>query len=113
MIMLFINRKEEKRMLTLTFKNAVVKDNGYGVEVNGTPLTDIISTALGTKVGATRSGYGKDLPVWDCNSCDVTVIISPNPISTEIIKDGYVFDSVKELEENAYEQFEKSKEGKG
>ena len=38
-------------MLKLTFTNAEVVDNGYGPMVNGYALSDIISTALGTKVG--------------------------------------------------------------
>ena len=37
-------------MLKISFTNAEVSDHGYGLEVNGKSLEDIISTALGTKV---------------------------------------------------------------
>lgn len=37
--------------MTITFTNAVVEDDGYGVEVNGRSLEAIISTALGTRLG--------------------------------------------------------------
>lgn len=36
--------------MTITFTNAVVEDDGYGVEVNGRSLEAIISTALGTRL---------------------------------------------------------------
>ena len=42
-------------MLKISFTNAEVSDHGYGLEVNGKSLEDIISTALGTKV----KGNGK------------------------------------------------------
>lgn len=32
--------------MTITFTNAVVEDDGYGVEVNGRSLEAIISTVL-------------------------------------------------------------------
>lgn len=35
-------------MLKISFTNAEVSDHGYGLEVNGKSLEDIISTALGT-----------------------------------------------------------------
>lgn len=37
-------------MLKISFTNAEVSDHGYGLEVNGKSLEDIISTALGTKL---------------------------------------------------------------
>lgn len=37
-------------MLKISFTNAEVSDHGYGLEVNGKSLEDIISTALGTTV---------------------------------------------------------------
>lgn len=37
-------------MLKLEIKGAEVHDNGYGLEINGRSLEDIISIALGTKV---------------------------------------------------------------
>lgn len=44
-------------MLKISFTNAEVLDHGYGLEVNGKYLEDIISTALGTKVKG-NGGYG-------------------------------------------------------
>lgn len=40
-------------MLKISFTNAEVSDHGYGLEVNGKSLEDIISTALGTKLNLT------------------------------------------------------------
>ena len=37
--------------MRIDFTNAVVEDDGYGVEVNGRSLEAIISTALGTRLG--------------------------------------------------------------
>ena len=59
-------------MLKISFTNAEVSDHGYGLEVNGKSLEDIISTALGTKVKG-NGGYGSGLPSFSSNSCDVTV----------------------------------------
>lgn len=56
-------------MLKISFTNAEVSDHGYGLEVNGKSLEDIISTALGTKVKG-NGGYGSGLHIWggyDCN----------------------------------------------
>lgn len=36
--------------MRIDFTNAVVEDDGYGVEVNGRSLEAIISTALGTRL---------------------------------------------------------------
>jgi len=44
-------------MLKISFTNAEVSDHGYGLEVNGKSLEDIISIALGTKVNG-NGGYG-------------------------------------------------------
>ena len=44
-------------MLKLEFKGAEVHDGGYGLEVNGKSLEDIISIALGTKVKGKDYGY--------------------------------------------------------
>lgn len=60
-------------MLKISFTNAEVSDHGYGLEVNGKSLEDIISTALGTKLKG-NGGYGSGLPSFNSNSCDVTVI---------------------------------------
>lgn len=37
-------------MLKISFTNAEVSDHGYGLEVNGKSLEDIISTALGLTI---------------------------------------------------------------
>lgn len=92
-------------MLKLEFTNAVVEDGGYGLEVNGTSLEDIISTALGTKAG-NHSGYNSGLPKFQSNCCDVTVIINPKPVTTRIEDDEYVYNSVKDLEQEAEERYE-------
>ena len=63
-------------MLKISFTNAEVSDHGYGLEVNGKSLEDIISTALGTKLKG-NGGYGSGLPSFSSNSCDVTVTINP------------------------------------
>lgn len=82
-------------MLKISFTNAEVSDHGYGLEVNGKSLEDIISTALGTKLKA--------------NSCDVTVTITPHPTESLICtgKGDELFHSVKEMEECKSEQFQK------
>ena len=96
-------------MLKIEIKNAVVEDRGYGPDVNGEGLCDIISTALGTKVGKTRAGYGKLCDVlkpFRSNCCDVTVLIDPKPAST-LIEDGEsIWNSVESMEEAKREQFE-------
>ena len=97
-------------MLKLEFANAVVKDDGYGLEVNGKYLEDIISTALGVKAGENRAGYGSKIPAFKSTCCNVLVIIDPQPITTHIEDDNYEYDSVKDLEEVRHEQFKKNAE---
>ena len=70
-------------MLKISFTNAEVSDHGFGLEVNGKSLEDIISTALGTKLKG-KGGYGSGLPSFTSNSCDVTVIINPHDKECEI-----------------------------
>lgn len=96
-------------MLKLEFQNAVVKDDGYGLKVNGKELNQIISTALGTRVGNT-CGYGSGLPQFKSTCCNVTIIIDPKPVTTNIETDEDVWNSVEELEEEKREQFEKKNE---
>lgn len=95
-------------MLKVEFQNAVAEDNGYGLEVNGKSLEDIISTALGTKAG-NHSGYNSGLPRFKSNCCNVTVIIDPQPVITHIEDDENVYHTVEDLEEDAIENYERIK----
>lgn len=95
-------------MLKIEFKNAVVEDRGYGVEVEGKSLNEIISTALGTRAGSMVAGYtkGGHLKHFLSNCCDVTVIINPTPASTLIESGESVWESVEAMEEAKHGQFE-------
>lgn len=95
-------------MLKLEFKNAVAEDSGYGLEVNGKSLEEIISTALGTRAG-NHSGYNSELPSFKSNCCDVTVIIDPQPVTTHIENDNNIYHTVIELEEDAVAEYERIK----
>mgnify|MGYP001023149316 FL=1 len=92
--------------MRIDFTNAVVEDDGYGVEVNGRSLEAIISTALGTRLGD-KGGYSSGLPKFKANSCDVTVIITPHPTECTINTNSGVWHSVKEMEAEKSEQFQK------
>lgn len=92
--------------MRIDFTNAVVEDDGYGVEVNGRSLEAIISTALGTRLGD-KGGYSPGLPRFKANSCDVTVIITPHPTECTINTNSGVWHSVKEMEAEKSEQFQK------
>lgn len=92
--------------MRIDFTNAVVEDDGYGVEVNGRSLEAIISTALGTRLGD-KGGYSSGLPRFKANSCDVTVIITPHPTKCTINTNSGVWNSVKEMEAEKGEQFQK------
>lgn len=92
--------------MRIDFTNAVVEDDGYGVEVNGRSLEAIISTALGTRLGD-KGGYSSGLPKFKANSCDVTVIITTHPTECTINTTNGVWHSVKEMEAEKSEQFQK------
>ena len=92
--------------MRIDFTNAVVEDDGYGVEVNGRSLEAIISTALGTRL-EDKGGYSSGLPRFKANSCDVTVIITPHPTECTINTNSGVWHSVKEMEAEKSEQFQK------
>ena len=92
--------------MRIDFTNAVVEDDGYGVEVNGRSLEAIISTALGTRLGD-KGGYSSGLPKFKANSCDVTVIITPHLTECTINTNSGVWHSVKEMEAEKSEQFQK------
>nr|WP_314462740.1 hypothetical protein [uncultured Clostridium sp.] len=94
-------------MLKLQFENAVVEDTGYGLEVNGKRLEDLISVALGTKLGSKRAGYGGDLPTFKSNSCDITVTINPHPQNVTIETENNLWHSVGEMEEEKHNELEK------
>ena len=91
-------------MIKLEFQNAVVKDVGYGLEVNGRSLEEIISIALGTRIKS-RYGYGSGLPEFNSSCCDITVIIDPKPETTRIYDDDFEYESVEDMEDVRYEQF--------
>lgn len=92
--------------MRIDFTNAVVEDDGYGVEVNGRSLEAIISTALGTRLGD-KGGYSSGLPKFKANSCDVTVIITPHPTECTINTNSGIWHSVKEMEAEKSERFQK------
>lgn len=86
-------------MLKLVFTHAEVRDSGFGLEVNGKSLEDIISEALGTKVKGLNYNDPK-LKKFNSNSCDITVLICPHDKETLIETDEEVFHSVEEMEED-------------
>lgn len=96
-------------MLKIQFTNARVEDEGYGLKVNGKDLAEIISTALGTKVGNTY-GYGSRLPSFRSNCCSVTVLIEPQPAMETIETDEECWYSVEDLEECKRGQFNEKTE---
>jgi hypothetical protein len=91
-------------MLKLTFTNAQVEDHGFGLIVNGRDLDDIISTALGTRVGNIY-GHNSGLPAFKSNCCNVTVTIEPKPVAESIETDAEVWFSVDDMEKNKREQY--------
>lgn len=91
-------------MLKLVFTHAEVRDSGFGLEVNGKSLEDIISEALGTKAEGLNYNDPK-LKKFSSNSCDITVMICPHDKETLIKTDKEVFHSLKELEDDRRERF--------
>lgn len=96
-------------MLKLEIKGAEVQDNGYGLEINGKSLEDIISIALGTKVRGKNYGYGSGLPSFSSRNCDVFVIIDPHPTVTHIETEENEWDSVESMEEDTVAEYERIK----
>ena len=99
-------------MYKIEFKNAIVRDDGYGLEVNNKPLSKIISTLLGsyvkTEEGEKRATYSSDrLPEFYSNSCDITIIINPHYATEYLETDEQDYVSVKEMEADRLEQFNK------
>lgn len=95
-------------MLKLEFQNAVARDNGYGLEVNGKSLGEIISTALGTRAG-NKYGYSSGLPEFKSSCCNISVIIDPQPVITKIEDDNNIYRTIRELEEDAVAEYERIK----
>lgn len=91
-------------MLKIQFTNAQAEDSGYGLSVNGKSLDEVISTALGTRVGNTY-GYGSGLPQFNSKCCDITIIIEPKRVKETIETECEVWESIHELEECKREQF--------
>ena len=92
-------------MLKIQFTNARVRDTGYGLTVNGKELVEIISTALGTRVG-NIFGYNSGLPSFMSDCCNVTVLIEPQPVKEEIETENELWDSVEDLEDDKRVQYE-------
>ena len=93
-------------MLKLEFQNAEVWDSGIGLVVNGRSLENIISTALGSKLDY-KHGEKDGLKPFSSNCCNITVIIDPQPVTTYIEEDEYIYRSIEDLEEKKREQFKK------
>lgn len=93
-------------MLKLEFTHAEVRDTGFGLEVNGKSLEDIISEALGTKIPNARYDDPRRKE-FRSNSCDVTVILYPHEKISRIETDEDVYNSVEDLEEELNGKFSK------
>ncbi len=85
-------------MVKLQFTNAEASDTGYGLEVNGQSLEEMISVALGTRIG-NKAGYNSGLPDFKSNCCNITVIIDPQPTEAVFELDGKKFNSVQDIVE--------------
>lgn len=85
-------------MLKIQFTNAQVEDAGFGLHVNGKELSEIISTALGTRVG-NNYGYNSGLPKFKSNCCNVIIKIDPQPVEAIIETEAEEWYSVEDLEE--------------
>ena len=96
-------------MIEIIFRNAQVRDDGYGLYVNGKDLDKIISTALGTRVG-NDYGISSALTSFHSNCCDITITIDPKAV-TECIDTGEeLWSSVEEMEANKLEQYKQKTE---
>lgn len=95
-------------MLKIQFTNAKVHDEGYGLYVNGKGLDEIISTALGTRVGD-QYGYNSELPRFSSDCCNITITIDPLPATTLIeFDEGASWDSIEDMEESMREQYKET-----
>ena len=97
-------------MYAVVIKNAQVRDVGWGLEVNGKPLANIISTLLGTRVGDKTYFTDRGLEEFNYNSCDISICITPHKNGAQFKTGEKVFNSMEEMEDFMDEQFnEKSK----
>lgn len=96
-------------MLKIEFRNATARDIGYGLEVNGEKLEDIISRALGT---VSKSGKSCNYDGgFKANSCDITLIIDPHPTEVIVETDTDKYDDLNEfMEDVENEHFKKDAE---
>lgn len=78
-------------MYKLEFRNVSVRDDGYGLYVEGNSLKDIISTLLGTNLGEKKE--------FKCNCCDILIRIDPKPVSIALEDKTHIYNSVEKLEE--------------
>lgn len=62
-------------MIQLNFLNARVKDTGYGLEVNGKPLDEIISVAVGTLKELPYGSKQRTGESFRSDLCNVSVTI--------------------------------------
>lgn len=76
-------------MITLSFRNATVEDTGYGLNVNGRALEEILSEAMGTADFSETSPYGgsrrKVVGAFRSNACNISIVIDPQPQESTII----------------------------
>jgi hypothetical protein len=96
-------------MVKLQFTNAQVLDDGFGLTVNGRELTEILSTALGTRVD-NNYGYNSGLPNFKSNCCNITITIDPQPVTAKIETDKEIWYSVEDMEEDKREQYQEKAE---
>jgi len=87
-------------MIKVEFKNASVVDSGWGLDVNGDSLRDILSQCVGVK---DTKGDRVDNATFRFNNCDITVIIDPHP-STATISEGDVTIPIEEYLNKKEEQ---------
>ena len=103
-------------MIQLNFLNARVKDTGYGLEVNGKPLDEIISVAVGT-LKELPDRYGSKQRTGESfrsDLCNVSVTIDdPSKEITETItisEDGEEEYSLEEFLEGVKNEHTKETE---
>lgn len=89
----------------MEFHNAVVTDDGFGLEIGGRSLEKMISIMLG--VLDKKETYRADRPKFRSNNCDVTVIINPRPTTVLISNEKESWESVEQMEDVMDERYNK------